>query len=283
MRNDVEVEIMSIGIFDSGIGGITVLHDALKLIPNADYLYYADTDNVPYGTKSKKEVRQFMLDAAAFLIEKPVAALVVASNPATSAAIDDLRRLYSIPIIGMEPAVKPAVKHNGSKRILVTATPLALKEEKLKNLILKFDNAHMVDLLPLPGLVHFAEDFVFGEETVLPYLHEQLRNYDLDKYGTVVLGCTHYLYYKRIFNKLLPSHIHIIDGNAGTVRNLKRTIEEIGLAFSGTGKITFYASGREVTDPETRARYLGFISAFDEISKGFFEDRGISEETGLAL
>ena len=274
---------MSIGIFDSGVGGITVLHDALKLIPNADYLYYADTDNVPYGTKSKKEVRQFMLDAAEFLIGKSVAALVVACNTATSAAIDDLRRLYSIPIIGMEPAVKPAVKQNGNKRILVTATPLALKEEKLKNLILKFDNAHMVDLLPLPGLVHFAEGFVFGENAVLPYLQEQLHDYDLEKYGTVVLGCTHYLYYKRIFNKLLPSHVHIIDGNAGTVKNLKRTIDEKGLAFSETGRITFFASGREITDPETRARYIGFISAYSEISKGFYEDRGISEDTGLAV
>jgi glutamate racemase len=278
---------MRIGIFDSGVGGITVLHDALKMIPKADYLYYADTDNVPYGTKSNSEVRQFVLDAAGFLIGKPVDALVIACNTATSVAIDDLRRLYPIPIIGMEPAVKPAVQNNGSKRILVTATPLALKEEKLRNLILKFDNAHMVDLLSLPGLVSYAEGLEFDEKTVMPYLKEQLSGFDMDKYGTVVLGCTHYLYYKQVFRKLLPGHIHIIDGNMGTVRNLKTTIGERRFDMTGTGKITFYHSGREITEPGTAAKYLELISMYDQMQmrmeKEYPENRGSPAETGMAV
>jgi glutamate racemase len=253
---------MRIGFFDSGIGGLTVLYDAMRHIPDADYLYYADTDHVPYGTKPKDEVRRYVLQAAGFLVQRSADALVIACNTATSAAIDELRGAYSIPIIGMEPAVKPAVEQNGDKRVLVTATPLALKEEKLKNLILKFDSRHQVDLLPLPGLVQLSERFIFSDDEVLPYLREQLRGFDLHKYGAVVLGCTHYLYYRQLFSRLLPAGIHVIDGNAGTVRNLKRTLEELGARMDGTGKITFYCSGREVTDPELFEKYEGLLSRY---------------------
>ncbi|NLT14535.1 MAG: glutamate racemase, partial [Clostridiales bacterium] len=161
---------MTIGMFDSGVGGITVLSDALKTIKNADFLYYADTRNVPYGTKTKEEVRGYVLGAADFLVRQGAGALVVACNTATSVAIEDLRRDYCIPVIGMEPAVKPAVENHKDKRILVTATALALKEEKLKKLITRLDCEDIVDLLPLPGLVRFAENMEFDNSPVSAYL-----------------------------------------------------------------------------------------------------------------
>jgi len=144
-----------IAFFDSGIGGVTVLHEALRLMPDEDYIYYADTLNAPYGIREKHEVKKLVYDAVDFIVRKDVKAVVIACNTATSAAVEDLRRLYSIPIIGMEPAVKPAVEKNGRehKRVIVTATPLTLKEEKLLNLIDRIDNEHIVDLLPLPDLV----------------------------------------------------------------------------------------------------------------------------------
>ncbi|NLA86278.1 MAG: glutamate racemase, partial [Clostridiales bacterium] len=113
---------MVIGLFDSGVGGITVLSEARKTIKNADFFYYADTKNVPYGTKTKEEVRGYVLNAADFLVSRGAGILVVACNTATSVAIEDLRQKYSIPVIGMEPAVKPAVENHKDKRILVTAT-----------------------------------------------------------------------------------------------------------------------------------------------------------------
>lgn len=241
---------MKIGFFDSGIGGITVLYEALKLLPKEDYIYYADVLHVPYGVKPKNEVRKYVFDAIEFIVKQGVKALVIACNTATSIAIEDLRLKYNIPIIGMEPAVKPAVEKNkdNNKRVLVTATPLTLKEEKLRNLIAKLDNEHIVDLLPLPGLVEFSERLEFDENVVLPYLKKQLYSYDLEKYETVVLGCTHFSFYKDMFRKLFLPSVNIIDGNIGTVKHLKRTIEKENLLNNGSGKITFYSTGTEVKD-----------------------------------
>lgn len=259
---------MQIGFFDSGVGGITVLHAALKMLPNEDYIYYADTLNVPYGPKPKDEVKKHIFNAVEFIIQQQVKAIVIACNTATSVSIEDLRSKYTIPIIGMEPAVKPAVEKNknANKRVLVTATALTLKEEKLQNLITKLDNEHIVDLLPLPGLVQFSERFEFNEQIVLPYLQEQLSKYDVSKYETIVLGCTHFSFYTDMFRKLLPSHINIIDGNIGTVNNLKRTLEEMNSLNEGNGNIIFYNSGFKVEDKTKLDEYSKLFKRLDDIN-----------------
>ena len=241
---------MSTVFFDSGIGGITVLHDAMLLMPSMDYIYYADSDNAPYGTRPKDEVIDLVVSAVDFIAGKGVDAVVIACNTATSVAIETLRSRYSIPVIGMEPAIKPAVEKNGklNKRVLVTATPLTLKEEKLKNLIARVDNEHIVDLLPLPELVKFAEDYRFDDEKVRSYLEQELGRTDLSLYSTVVLGCTHFLYYSRLMKSILPETIDIIDGNSGTVRNLKKILERNSVQLNGGGTVTYYTSGRLVDD-----------------------------------
>lgn len=260
---------MQIGFFDSGIGGITVLHDTLKMLPNEDYIYYADTLNVPYGPKPKDEVKNYIFNAVEFIIKQGVKAIVIACNTATSVAIEDLRAKYSIPIIGMEPAVKPAVEKNKdiNKRVLVTATALTVKEEKLQNLIAKLDNEHVVDLLPLPGLVQFSERFEFNEEIVLPYLKEQLLKYDLTNYETIVLGCTHFSYYKDMFKKLFPPRANIIDGNIGTAKNLKRILKEMNLLNEGNGNIAFYNSGFKVESKAELDKYNKLFKRLDIINE----------------
>jgi len=258
---------MSIGFFDSGIGGITVLYEAVKMLPHEDYIYYADTLNVPYGSKPKAEVQKYIFNAIEFISQQGVKAIVIACNTATSVAIEELRVKYSIPIIGMEPAVKPAVEKNKNKRILVTATALTLREEKLQNLITKLDNEHLVDLLPLPGLVQFAESFEFDEQKVLPYLKAQLTEYDLSDYETIVLGCTHFSFYKHMFRKLLPSDIDIIDGNIGTVKNLKKNLEEMNTLNEGSGKIIFYNSGFRIQDKAKLDKYRELFKNLDAVNE----------------
>jgi len=240
----------SIGFFDSGIGGITVLHEALKLLPGENYIYYADTLNTPYGTKEKSVVKKLVAEAVDFIVSKNVKAVVIACNTATSVAVEELRRIYSIPVIGMEPAVKPAVEKNGRlhRKVIVTATPLTLKEEKLRNLIDRIDSEHIVELLPLPELVKFAENFRFNEQAVKEYLEAGFGIFDLQQYGTVVLGCTHFIYYRKILREILPPFIDIIDGNSGTVKNLKRILENRDELGGGNGKIEYYKSGKPVTD-----------------------------------
>lgn len=260
---------MQIGFFDSGIGGITVLYDTLKILPNEDYIYYADTLNVPYGPKPKDEVKKYIFSAIEFIVDQGVKAVVIACNTATSVAIEELRTKYSIPIIGMEPAVKPAVEKNKNtnKRVLVTATALTLREEKLQNLITRLDNDHIVDLLPLPGLVEFAERFEFNEEVVMPYLKEQLYKYNLNNYETIVLGCTHFSFYKNIFRKILSSDTDIIDGNIGTARNLKRILGEMNSLNEGSGNITFYNSGLKVEDKVKLDKYKELFKELDTINE----------------
>jgi glutamate racemase len=234
---------MRIGIFDSGIGGLTLLAEALGVLPQEDYYYYADADNVPYGTRPEKQVRELTLAAADFLAERGIQALVVACNTATSAAISALRRRFRFPVLGMEPAVKPALAtQNG--RVLVAATPLTLRLEKYHNLVASLHAEDIVDELPLPELVTYAEQGVFGE-AAMPYLRAACAPLDLTCYGTVVLGCTHFPFYRDQFRALMPDAA-IIDGNAGTVRHLAALLAEEGcLTGAGSGAVRFFCSGRE--------------------------------------
>ncbi|MPN19675.1 Glutamate racemase 2 [bioreactor metagenome] len=162
----------------------------------------------------------------------------------------------------MEPAVKPAVEKstNTDKRVLVFATDLTLKEDKFKRLVSKVDCENKVDFLPLGGLVQFAESFNFDEATILNYLSKELSAYDLNSYGTVVLGCTHFPLYRNMFQKLLPHHIDIIDGNMGTVKNLKRILQAKNYLDGGSGKITFYHSGNLVYDDITLNKYKEILN-----------------------
>ena len=252
----------AIGFFDSGVGGITVLSEAIRQLPKENFIYYADTAHVPYGTKEKHVVKQYIFEAVDFLVNKNIKALVVACNTATSIAVRELRGMYSFPIVGMEPAVKPAIENGAcdGRRVLVLATPLTLQEEKFHNLVAKVDHEHVVDYLPFPELVELAEQYIFDDEAVIPVIIKKLGAYDLCRYKTLVLGCTHFPIFKNAFRKVLPTHIDLIDGSSGTVRYLKKLLEEQDLLSrdSDGGKIQYYTSGKLVRD--TRS-----IKAFNHI------------------
>ncbi|WP_010630378.1 glutamate racemase [Sporolactobacillus vineae] len=260
---------MKIAVFDSGIGGITVLHQAMKLLPDEDYIFFADTAHVPYGEKPKEEVRGFVMDAADFLNQQHLKALVVACNTATSVAIDDLRAKYAFPVLGIEPAVKPAVRESEErgKKVLVTATRLTLSEAKYHHLVERLDKNDRVDGLPLPGLVTLAEKFDFDRNHVIPYLKEQLAGFDVTEYGTVVLGCTHFPFFRDSFRELFPEGTDIIDGGPGTARNLKRILAGRHQTGGGTGHVTYYRSGVEVADQETLVHYQHLLDRLDRLEK----------------
>lgn len=258
---------MKIGFFDSGVGGMTVLWRALRLLPQEDYVYFADTAHVPYGEKSKSQVRQFVFEAVEFLASKQIKALVIACNAATSAAAKELRGEFDFPILGIEPAVKPAIQRSQQKgkRVLVLSTHLTLREEKYTNLVASLDDAGLVDGLALPGLVQFAEQFEFRHEVVIPYLQEELAPFDVSEYGTVVLGCTHFPLFTDMLRKLFPADTDIIDGGLGTAQNLKRILTEKQLLNGGSGEIEYYSSGVKIEDPVKLSQYQGLLTRLDEI------------------
>ncbi|HAH79137.1 MAG TPA: glutamate racemase [Ruminococcaceae bacterium] len=242
---------MKIGIFDSGIGGITVLHQALLALPQARFLYYADADHVPYGEKTREEIVRYADEAVGFLARRGAVAVVVACNTATSAAIGFLRGKYRFPILGMEPAVKPAVQTCGDKRVMVVATPVTVRQDKLRNLLKRVDRTHTVDLLALPGLVPLAERGEFDSPRVRQYLERTFAPYDLSRYSVLVLGCTHFNYFKDTFARIFPSGVAQVDGCEGTVNNLVRVLRQTGLSGPGEPGAEYYISGRAVTDAPT--------------------------------
>lgn len=219
-----------IAIFDSGIGGFTALQTAVTLFPAEKFLFYADTQNVPYGVKSAAQVKELALKAAADIVTYGVKALVLACNTATSAAAASLRERYQFPILGMEPAIKPALAAtqalSANNRVLLLCTPLTMQGGKLAENISKIDLEHRVDCRPLPGLVAFAEKMEFSGSRVTDYLLANVVEPAREDYGAVVLGCTHYIWYKELLRELLPARISLFDGNVGTLNHLRSILAD---------------------------------------------------------
>lgn len=257
---------MKIGVFDSGVGGLTVLHEALKLLPEEEYHYYADVDHVPYGEKSVEEIRAYSDTAVSFLVGKKCDAVVVACNTATSAAVRILREKYDLPLIGIEPAVKPAMEQRGSGRILVIATPLTVREKKLHDLIARYDGEAYVDLIPLPGLVGFAEQGDFGSQRVQAYLEEAFSAVDTSVYSVLVYGCTHFYHFAKLLREFFPKDILMLDGSGGTARNLANTLKQKGIPSEKRFSVHYYRSGREVGDVSTLRFYDELLRHLDTLS-----------------
>ena len=245
-----------IGVFDSGIGGLTVLKEIIKILPNEEFIYYADTDNVPYGIKPKEEVKEYINQAVKFLIDKDVKAIVIACNTATSIAINDLRKKYSLPIIGIEPAAKPAIENRGQKKVLIMATPTTIREEKLHNLLKKFTAEEFVNLIAMPKLVEYAERGEFDSKEIEDYLKKQLQEFNLNDYSEIVLGCTHFPFFKEKIKKVVPQNINIIDGSKGVANRLKDILQKNDLLGNNNLKIEYYYSGRKVEDCEKLEKIL---------------------------
>jgi glutamate racemase len=221
---------LPIGFFDSGVGGISVLKEAVKSMPLENYIYYGDSINAPYGTKDTKTIKELTFKGIEFLYNKSVKAIVVACNTATSAAIKDLREMYKdIPVIGIEPAVKPAVKFNKGGNILIMATPATLSQSKYFNLIKEYKAEDKIISLPCEGLAELIEDGNTSGDIIKSYLMLKLKEIDVDSVETIVLGCTHYPFIKEEINNIFGPEVPIIDGSCGTVHRLSSRLAENNL------------------------------------------------------
>lgn len=216
-----------IGVFDSGMGGITVLSELYALMPNENYIYIGDNKNAPYGTKSEDEVFEHTEENIRNLLKDKCKAIVIACNTATSIAAERLRKRYSVPIIGIEPAIKPAVVYHPSSVVIVMATPLTLKKEKFLNLMNNYSSISRIIPLPCPGLVELIEKGITDGEPIDEYLEKLFLPYRGQNISTVVLGCTHYPFIKKSIEHFFGCKVDIIDGGAGTAKETKRRLSEI--------------------------------------------------------
>lgn len=219
-----------VAVFDSGVGGISVLRQLLKIMPDEDYVYFGDSKNAPYGTKKKEEVRDLTIQCARQLFEQGAKGLVVACNTATSAAVRILREMYPyIPIVGIEPAVKPAALCMQHPRVLVMATPMTIREDKFHRLMEQYENQAEIIPLPCPGLMDFIERGDLDGEDLHKYLQDLLYSYGDNQVDAAVLGCTHYPFAKRQIQRVLGDRVRIFDGGEGTAREMRRRLAEQGL------------------------------------------------------
>ena len=231
---------LPIAVIDSGVGGISVLRELMRLMPSEDYIYLGDSANAPYGEKSANEVLKITRENLNYLKRLGIKALVIACNTATSAAARELRAENpDLLIIGIEPAIKPPAVTLENPRILVLATPLTLREKKFCELVARFSDKAEFIPLPCHGLVQLIERGELDGEEIDSYLSELLSPFHDQKIDAAVLGCTHYPHVKAQIAKHLPSGTVIVDGGEGTARHTQNRLTELGLLKSSykTGKV----------------------------------------------
>lgn len=215
-----------IAVFDSGHGGLSVLAQIRKVLPNEHLKYFGDSLRAPYGQREKGEIVQFSKEIAKRFYDQGAKAMVIACNTATSAAANILREEYDIPIIGMEPALKPAVESHPNQKILVIATRYTIENDKYHRLERALSASHYVESMATPKLIEFVENGQLEEKQVFDYFSS--LHLEGKKYRAVVLGCTHFLFLKDSISKYFKE-AQIYDGNLGTALHLKNILEQKGL------------------------------------------------------
>lgn len=215
-----------IAVFDSGLGGLSVLRHLMRIMPNERYIYYGDCANAPYGSRTTAQVRQLTMEAVEHLLEHdPVKALVVACNTATAAAIGHLRTLYpELIVIGIEPALKLAADRYPGGSIGVMATQVTLREEKFHKLWERFAGGCRVYPIEAPGLVELVETGKENSPEAERLLQSILAPY-VGKLDALVLGCTHYPFAAEPISRILGERTALLDGGDGTARETRRRLE----------------------------------------------------------
>lgn len=223
-----------IAVIDSGVGGISVLRELIQCMPNERFLYFGDSANAPYGTKTAEQVRAMTDATVARLMKRGIKALVVACNTATAVAIAMLREKYpDFIIIGIEPALKPAVQQFPQGAIGIMATPVTLRGEKLKRLIEQYPHENL-HLIPAPGLVELVEAGLTDSPQMDAFLRPILEPFAGVLDG-LVLGCTHYPFAAKAISRVLGEKTVLFDGGAGTARETRRRLAAEGLLYDGPG------------------------------------------------
>ncbi len=248
----MDLKKQKIAVFDSGVGGISVLRELIGQMPGENFLYYGDNANAPYGKRTTENVRQLTLTAAEMLFSRDVKALVVACNTATAAAIAPLRWLYEDRIIvGIEPALKLAADRFPGGSVGIMATPVTLREEKLASQLSRFPGV-TTHLVPVPDLVELVEQGHLNDDAVenllRPVLEPLAGNLD-----AVVLGCTHYPFAAKTISKILGEQTTVLDGGEGTALQTRRRLLDAGLLNEEGGSVQL-----EFSDPNKHTLSLAY-------------------------
>jgi glutamate racemase len=248
-------------VFDSGLGGLSVVREVRTLMPAEDVIYYADSAYCPYGTRSADEITARCLAIAGELVELGAKALTLACNTACAVALPEVRARFDVPVVGLEPAVKPATRLTRTQQVAVLATPVTAASQRLANLIRDYAIDVEVTTVPAPGLVELVEagetDGPGVEEALRPLLEPLLAR----ETDVVVLGCTHYPFLRAEIQRLVGPEVRIVDSGEAIARRLRSVLEERGLrrdSAAHDGVISVLTSGDAAHVGALSGRLLGF-------------------------
>lgn len=235
----------SIGVFDSGIGGLAITREIRKLLPNDDIIYVADSQHAPYGEKTDAYILQRCIAITEYLIARNVKAIVVACNTATTSCIDALRERYTIPFIGTEPGIKPAVLNTKTGIIGVLATPRTLKTNSFSALADRVAVNIQVELMPCPDLVQQVESLQLDYESAVEVVKQYVLPLIEKGVDTLVLGCTHYAHLMPVIKSIAGPQVRIINTEVAVAKEVLRRLDTAKLNAANTGLATtrFITSG----------------------------------------
>jgi glutamate racemase len=243
----------AVAIFDSGVGGLSVMNEVARVLPQEDILYFADTVHCPYGRRTHGEIQRLAQGIVAFLLSRGGKVIVVACNTASAAALRDLRETWRVPIVGMEPAVKPATERTNSRVVGVIATEVTFQGELFASLIERFATDIEVLTQTCPGLVDRVEAGLVAETGTKEMLRGYLRPMLDAGIDSLVLGCTHYPFLKPLIREIIGDEVQIIDPAPAVAWQTRRVLERGGLLSArGPGRYTFYTTA----DPERFGRVV---------------------------
>ncbi len=251
-----------IGIFDSGIGGTSIWKAIHQLLPNEKTIYLADSKNAPYGQKSKQEIIALSMKNTDFLLEMNCKLIVVACNTATTNAIQELRAKYDVPIIGIEPAIKPAVTHSKTQIIGILATQGTLNSELFNKTTEKYQDTKIIEQVG-HGLVQLIENGDIDSPEMTELLHSYLTPMIEANIDYLVLGCSHYPYLIPQIKKILPEHIQIIDSGEAVAKQTRNILRvDVGFSSAKNSEPVFYTN----TNPKVLTEILANKYLVEEIA-----------------
>lgn len=250
-----------VGIFDSGIGGLTVFKEVRKEVPYEDIVYFGDTAHVPYGTKSKETITRFSIDNVLFLQSFDVKMVIVACNTASSLALEALQQRFTMPVIGViEPGAREALQRTKNGRIGVIGTKSTIGSNAYETCLKRLDPAVKVYSNACPLFVPFVEEGWLDGEVVTKVARTYLETLKTFKIDTLILGCTHYPLLAPVIRKIMGSKVGLVNSAEETAKEAKRLLAKTGLEAAARAKapsLRFYVSDEPEQFRTLGERFLG--------------------------
>lgn len=274
-----------VGVFDSGVGGLSVWREIARLVPHADLIYLADQAHCPYGTRSAQEIRSFSHGIVRFFVEQGADAVVVACNTASAAALSSLRERFEIPIVGMEPALKPAAAGTRSGHVGVIATQVTFQGQLFASLMERFAQGVQVHTQVCPGLVERVEAGQIEDDETLVLLRRYLDPLLKAGIDRLVLGCTHYPFLRPAIARVVGTSVEIVDPAAAVARQTERVLAQVrsDAQRDRRGKRILYTSGRLAPFRESVRRLWGDEGSFGAARWDQAMGLSVQEDLGSTL